>query len=79
MNEAVRTGPMFRLRIIDEHGTAYLLCGSRDDLRTYLNWFETDVASTTLRARGLDDNGARKPLELCLTRETIRGMMLEKL
>lgn len=71
--------PLYRLRVIDVHGTAYVVVGSKGDLGHVFDWLENDIGSMWLRLSGFDDDVDRQPIQIIIARESIAGMLMSRL
>lgn len=79
MNEIQAAVKLYRLRIIDQHATAYVVLNSRAEQLKVLDWFEEEVGSFKLRVSGFDDEASRAPITMVISREAISGMILERI
>lgn len=78
MTEGQTDHRLYRLRIIDEHATAYVICGAKGDVGCALDWLENSVGEQWLRLSGFDDEADRRPITVLIARESIKGMLLTR-
>lgn len=69
---------LYRLKVVDVHGTAYIVIGSKTDVGGALDWLTDEIASPWLRLSGFDDEADRRPIQVVIARESIAGMLLSR-
>lgn len=73
-----RQGSLHRLKIVDVHGTSYLILESKRVLEPALDWLQNDLGSEWLRLSGFDDEADRRPMTILVGRSSVAGMLLSK-
>ena len=69
---------MYKLKIVDMHGTAYVVCGEREKMLAAIDWFKQDLGEAWLHLTGTDDDVSHREIQVVVSRESIAGMLLGK-
>lgn len=72
------TIPLYRLKIIDIHGMAFVVIGSKSDVGAALDWLQNNIGEEWLRLSGFDDEADRRPIQIIVARSSIAGMLLSR-
>lgn len=70
---------LYRLKIIDLTGMAYVVIGSKNDIGWVLDWLTDNLTETWLKVSAFDDDADRAPITIMIARESIAGLLFARL